>query len=113
MQIEISLIHVVIALASLVFLVIGTLVSIFLPLLSRSARALERLDAKLDPLSGALCGQTIKHLMRSLIVQWSNCGADNKALDEKLDRSVEQLRADNKALDEKLDRSVEQLRADQ
>ena len=73
MHAELTLLHLVVAVIATIFVVIGTLLSVFLPLFKRNDRSIERLDEKLD---------------RSI-----------ERLDAKINHSVEQLRADIYLLD--------------
>ncbi len=95
MDAKIILLHLIVAVVSTLFIGIGTLVTILLPLFRRNERSTERLDAKLDR-----------------FIEQSQLRVELKELDAKLGRSIEQLRVELKELDAKLDRSTEQLRAE-
>ena len=83
MQIEITLLHLIVASVGIVFLTVGILLAVLLPHFRRNEHSNERLEAKLD---------------RSV-----------ERLEARIDHSVEQLRSDTKQLEIKLEHSVEQL----
>ncbi|MCY4158960.1 MAG: hypothetical protein OXE92_05465 [Bacteroidetes bacterium] len=94
MQIEITLLHLIVASVGIVFLTVGILLAVLLPHFRRNEHSNERLEAKLD---------------RSVERLEARIDHSVERLEARIDHSVEQLRSDTKQLEIKLEHSVEQL----
>ena len=102
MQIEVSQLEFYIALASAIFVILGTLLSIVFSSNRRNERSIERIEAKFD--------HSIERIEAKIDRSTEQRIEENKALQAKIDRSTEQRIEENKALQAKIDRSTEQLR---
>jgi len=102
MQIEVSQLEFYIALASAIFFILGTLLSIVFSSNRRNERSIERIEAKFE--------HSIERIEAKIDRSTEKRIEENKALQAKIDRSTEQRLEENKALQAKIDRSTEQLR---
>ncbi|MCY4234033.1 MAG: hypothetical protein OXE59_09900 [Bacteroidetes bacterium] len=100
MQIEVSQLEFYIALASAIFVILGTLLSIVFSSNRRNERSIERIEAKFD--------HSIERIEAKIDRSTEQRIEENKALQAKIDRSTEQRIEENKALQAKIDRSTEQ-----
>ncbi len=108
MGIEITLLQLIIGVVSTLFIMIGALSALFLPLLRKNERSNEQLcedvkglDAKLD--------RSTEQLEKRIDKLDAKLDRSTEQLDAKLDRSTEKLEKRIDKLDAKFDRSTEKL----
>ncbi|MCY4172228.1 MAG: hypothetical protein OXF08_11615 [Bacteroidetes bacterium] len=99
MQIEVSQLEFYIALASAIFVILGTLLSIVFSSNRRNERSIERIEAKFD--------HSIERIEAKIDRSTEQRIEENKALQAKIDRSTEQLREEIQMIDAKHEHSVE------
>ncbi|MCY4225322.1 MAG: hypothetical protein OXF06_10865 [Bacteroidetes bacterium] len=106
MTIEISLLTLIVSITIGVFVIIGTLLSVFLPLFKRNERSFERLEAKHDR-----SVEELKAEFRSSVdkMEEKHDSSVDK-METKYERSVELMRVDSNRSMEKTTASLEHMR---